>query len=60
MAPNPESPMPKTGTLFRLAGALGLTLALAACGVEGPPQPPQTQGLTVGGTLTFGVGATGG
>lgn len=49
--------MPMTGTLARLAGILGLALALAACGVEGPPQAP---GLTVGGTLTFGVGATGG
>lgn len=52
--------MPVTGTLARLAGILGLALALAACGVEGPPQAPQAPGLTVGGTLTFGVGATGG
>lgn len=53
-----EIVMPKTGRI--LPPALALALALAACGVEGPPQPPQAQGLTVGGTLTFGVGATGG
>lgn len=55
-----EIVMPKTGRILPPALALALALALAACGVEGPPQPPQAQGLTVGGTLTFGVGATGG
>ncbi|MGQ0611046.1 MAG: hypothetical protein ACT4N9_08085 [Paracoccaceae bacterium] len=58
MSGRSEIVMPKIGRA--LPPALALLLALAACGVEGPPQPPQAQGLTVGGTLTFGVGASGG
>jgi len=43
------------------AGALIVVLALAACGVDGPPTPPKaeatasTSGITVSGEAAIGV-----
>ena len=42
----------------RLALLALLTLALAACGVDGPPQPPS--GMTVTGSAALGVARNGG
>ena len=42
----------------RLALVTGLAMALAACGVDGPPQRPAgDEGLQTGATLTISVPA---
>ena len=42
----------------RLACVTGLTIALASCGVDGPPRRPAgSEGLQTGATFTIGVPA---
>jgi predicted small lipoprotein YifL len=37
--------------------AMSACLTLAACGADGPPQPPERSGLTVSGDAQIGIGS---
>lgn len=50
---------------IRFVFLIGGVLALAACGVDGEPERPQERpqvgvstGLSIGGTVSFGIGGT--
>jgi hypothetical protein len=45
---------------MKFLAALVMLALLAACGVDGAPQPPATPGMSVSGTLRVGIGSDGG
>ena len=44
--------------MIRMIIGLGLLAALAACGIDGPPQAPSKPGVTVSGDARIGMRGT--